>query len=288
MSHSASPLRYPGGKAKLTNVLQAIIDENFREKPTYIEPFAGGAGAALNLLFKGSVDNIILNDADIRIFSFWKSVLEQNQEFIELIQKTEINIKNWDKFRACYLNPADHSTLDLGFATFYLNRCNRSGILPNGGPIGGRTQTSNWKIDARFNKPPLIERIKKVGNWSEKINIYNIDAIEFIKNREINYKKNNDFYYIDPPYYNKGGRLYLNFYNKSDHHALSECIKEIYNSRWLLSYDNTSYIKSLYKNQKIQEYVLNYSASITKNGKEIIISEPDLKIPNLTKKRRKL
>ena len=80
----------------------------------------------------------------------------------------------------------------------------------------------------------------------------------------------------------------MNFYNKSDHHALSECIKEIYNSRWLLSYDNTSYIKSLYKNQKIQEYVLNYSASITKNGKEIIISEPDLKIPNLTKKRRKL
>lgn len=279
MSHSASPLRYPGGKAKLTKVLQQIISKNHFQKPIYIEPFAGGAGAALNLLFSSDVEKIVLNDADFRIYYFWKSILENNKEFISLIENTEINIENWRVFRDIYLNPQAHSSLDVGFATFFLNRCNRSGILPNGGPIGGQSQTSEWKIDARFNKSSLIKRIEKIGFWREKISIENQDAITLIYNLEEDDQPSERFYYIDPPYYKKGSRLYLNFYNHTDHEKLSRCIKLIKNGKWVLSYDNTPEIKNLYNELKIYEYTLRYSASITQNGKEVLISKNDLKIP---------
>ncbi|MBL1271576.1 MAG: DNA adenine methylase [Oceanospirillales bacterium] len=280
MSHSASPLRYPGGKAKLTKVLQQIISKNHSQKPTYIEPFAGGAGAALNLLFSDNVESIILNDADIRIYYFWKSILENNSEFIELIENTEISIQNWRNLREVYLYPQGHNSVAVGFATFFLNRCNRSGILPNGGPIGGQHQKSEWKIDARFNKSSLIKRIEKIGCWREKIKIENQDAINLIYELEAHGKIENSFYYIDPPYYKKGSRLYLNFYNHSDHEDLSRCIKLIKRSKWILSYDNTKEIKDLYKELKIYEYTLKYSACITQDGKEVLISRPDLKIPN--------
>lgn len=278
MSKSASPLRYPGGKAKLTELLHQVISENFAAKPIYIEPFAGGAGAALNLLFNNSVKKIIINDADVRIYSFWKSVLEQNETFINSIKSNEINLQNWEKQRNIYLHPEDYSTLEVGFATFFLNRCNRSGILPNGGPIGGRSQTSKWKIDARFNKETLIDRITKIGMWRDKIEAENKDAIDLIKNLEISTPAVEKFYYIDPPYYKKGSRLYLNFYHHKDHEELSACIKKIKRSKWMLSYDNTDEIKKMYPEYRIQEYTLNYSANVTQSGKEVMISEPSLKV----------
>lgn len=278
MSKSASPLRYPGGKAKLTELLHHVISENFAEKPIYIEPFAGGAGAALNLLFNNSVEKIIINDADVRIYSFWKSVLEQNETFINSIKSNEVNLQNWEKQRNIYLHPEDYSTLEVGFATFFLNRCNRSGILPNGGPIGGRSQTSKWKIDARFNKETLIDRITKIGMWRDKIEAENKDAIDLIKNLEISTPAVEKFYYIDPPYYKKGSRLYLNFYHHKDHEELSICIKKIKRSKWMLSYDNTDEIKKMYPEYRIQEYTLNYSANVTQSGKEVMISEPSLKV----------
>lgn len=50
-----SPLRYPGGKGKMYNQTVKILKENNLIGCTYIEPFAGGANLALNLLFKGQV-----------------------------------------------------------------------------------------------------------------------------------------------------------------------------------------------------------------------------------------
>ncbi len=279
MSKSASPLRYPGGKAKLTNLLHQVISRNFALKPTYIEPFAGGAGAALNLLFNGSVKEIVLNDADVRIYSFWKSILDHNSDFIDLIRSTEINLSNWEELRNIYRHPERNRIIDIGFATFFLNRCNRSGILPNGGPIGGRNQTSKWKIDARFNKATLISRIEKIGKWNDKIAIENQDAIDLIKKLENDDSITDKFYYIDPPYYNKGARLYLNFYKHGDHKNLSNCISKIEKSKWLLSYDNTFEIKTLYNKYRVQEYSLNYSANIAHNGRELLISKKSLKFP---------
>uniref|UniRef100_UPI00404B41F4 DNA adenine methylase n=1 Tax=Brachybacterium sp. GPGPB12 TaxID=3023517 RepID=UPI00404B41F4 len=64
-----SPLRYPGGKARLAPYLARLITAQDPEPRQYAEPFAGGAGAALHLLHDGVVDRIHLNDLNPGIAS---------------------------------------------------------------------------------------------------------------------------------------------------------------------------------------------------------------------------
>ena len=42
MSKSMSPLRYPGGKAKVYDIIVSLFEKNDIKNPIYIEPFAGG------------------------------------------------------------------------------------------------------------------------------------------------------------------------------------------------------------------------------------------------------
>ena len=60
MSVAHSPLRYPGGKQILARVLAHLIQINGREGGIYAEPYAGGAGAALSLLFGEHVERLML------------------------------------------------------------------------------------------------------------------------------------------------------------------------------------------------------------------------------------
>jgi DNA adenine methylase len=174
-----SPLRYPGGKACLSGYLSELIKDNHIENCTYIEPYAGGAGAALTMLFLEKVDSIIINDLDKSIYFFWKTILTQTDQFINKISKTKITIAEWHKQKAIYRSKQS-SPFDLGFATFFLNRTNRSGII-DGGPIGGAKQKGNWKIDARFNKEDLIERIENIDSYKKRIKITNKDGIALLK-----------------------------------------------------------------------------------------------------------
>lgn len=143
-----TPLRYPGGKAKLAAYLKAIIAANKLFDGDYVEPYAGGAAIGLELLFQEYVARIHINDLSQPIYSFWKAVLNQTEEICRLVKDTERSVESWDRQKLIFANPKDHSYVQLGFATFFLNRTNRSGIL-NGGIIGGRAQTGPWKIDAR-------------------------------------------------------------------------------------------------------------------------------------------
>jgi len=145
----ASPLRYPGGKTGLSTFLSKLILENNICDYTYVEPYAGGAGAALKLLFENRVSSIIINDFDRAIYSFWKSAVFQSEKFIDKIESTEVTIEEWNNQKEIYLNKRSNQ-FDLGFATFYLNRTNRSGII-EGGPIGGIKQKGKWLINARWN-----------------------------------------------------------------------------------------------------------------------------------------
>lgn len=190
-----SPLRYPGGKAILSQYIGDLIAKNNVCECIYIEPYAGGAGAALSLLFQEKVDRIVINDLDKAVYSFWWSIIKRNQSFIEKIEKTEISIDEWKKQKEIYHNPKS-GTFDLGFSFFYLNRVNRSGIM-SGGPIGGVKQEGKWNISARFNKNSLIKRIKNIYLYKDRIDIRNMDGIELIQEY---YKNNNCFFYLDPPY----------------------------------------------------------------------------------------
>lgn len=150
-----SPLRYPGGKGKLEPFMELLIRQTGHLGGTYVEPFAGGAGIALELLEKEIVNDIVINDLDKGIYSFWRAILSETDRFINDIRNVELTIDEWNRQRQVIDN-CNRYSYELGFATFYLNRTNRSGII-KGGVIGGTEQNGNWRMDARFNREALIE-----------------------------------------------------------------------------------------------------------------------------------
>jgi DNA adenine methylase len=273
-----SPLRYPGGKGKFSDFLAALIERNNLLDCVYIEPFCGGSAVGLSLLFEGYAKKIVLNDFDRVIYSFWDSVLNHTSDLIKMINNTEFNLSTWEKAKAIHKNHADFESLEVGFATFFLNRVNRSGIL-KAGLIGGKTQNGKWKMDARFNKSDLIKRIEKIASLKNRIEIMNLDALECIDS----IKERNNFkpiIYFDPPYYHKGPELYLNYFNHSDHLRIAQYIERIEFSPWIVSYDNCPEIREIYSFANSTDYKLNYSAGNTRiKGSELLFASDRLQIP---------
>lgn len=274
-----SPLRYPGGKNKLSVFIAHLCAEN-NIRDYYIEPYSGGASVALYLLFEKYVNNIIINDKDKSIYAFWFSILNFNDEFCALIRDTPLTIEEWKKQKEIQKNKESVDILKLGFSTFYLNRTNRSGII-NAGVIGGLEQKGNYLMDCRFNKTDLINRIKLIGSRNENITLTNKDAVVLID--EINHddKFNNCLLYLDPPYYNKGNTLYMNHYLPNDHKLVSNRIKEIKKINWVVSYDNVSEIKSLYGDFRNKEFSFTHTAYEAREGKEILFFSDFLNLPTL-------
>lgn len=271
---SQSPLRYPGGKNKVYSYIKHIIKIN--SLTSYIEPFAGGAAIAIKLLLRNEVKQIYLNDFDPSIYSFWKSAIFHTDDFVDLVINTPITMEEWHKQTdiqkgKLQFNLTDkNDCLKLGFSTFFLNRTNRSGIL-KAGVIGGKKQNGNYKMDCRFNKDNLIERIQLIAKRRDSIHLYNLDAVDFIE--QVIKKTRNSLTFFDPPYYDKGPALYTNFYEHKDHVELAKSINyKMKNRYWLLTYDTAPQIQCIYKpfNLKSLEYYLNYSVSRPTKGKEFM------------------
>ncbi|MGM0642059.1 MAG: DNA adenine methylase [Thermotogota bacterium] len=279
-----SPLRYPGGKTKLTPYILEILRLNNLQGGTYVEPFAGGAGIAWYLLLEGYVKKVFINDLDSAIFSFWYSVLKETDQLCKLIEDTPITIEEWHRQKNIY-NANDAALLEKGFATLFLNRTNRSGIL-KGGVIGGLSQESNYKLDCRFNKKNIINKICKIANKRDNIYLTNLNALDFMHEvlPSINQKS---LINIDPPYYNKGKGLYENFFIHSDHYELYKQIKKI-KQPWIVTYDDTPEINDLYNEFSPRHFSLSYTAQKKRKGSEIIIHDPALILsinqPSLTLK----
>ena len=272
-----SPLRYPGGKNRLAKFIVLVCKKN-NINGHYVEPYAGGASVALYLLINGYVKEITINDLDRGIYAFWYSVLNDTDKFCRKIRNTEITVGNWKKFKKIHSNAKTAKLFDLGFATFFLNRTNRSGVI-DGGVIGGETQKGKYKINCRFNKKDLIKRIKLIASHKKNIHLYNWDALDLIdKIREKN-KNPNIIFYFDPPYYLKGPSLYMNYYRENDHKEVAKKIKDIKNMRWIVSYDNVSEIRRLYKNFRRKWYMLMHTAYKIREGKEILFFSDKLVIP---------
>jgi len=281
MAEANSPLRYPGGKAVLTDFIAATIEANGIRECVYAEPYAGGAGAAINLLLAGKVERIILNDADRNIWAFWKSILDHTDEFLALVDGAQLTVNEWVLQRDAYETPKGRSTLERGFAAFFLNRCNRSGILTNGGVIGGLNQDGKWKIDARFNREGLKRRIERIAAYRDQIEVANMDAIQFLRTHVLSETDRSRFFvYLDPPYFVKGSQLYLNYYQPSDHADLAQFLRRIERVKWLVTYDNAPEIRQIYDWCNIVDFNLRYSASHgSKQGSEIVICEDALALP---------
>lgn len=262
-----SPLRYPGGKSKIAPMVKLLIEKTGMTKTTYVEPFAGGAGVSLELLFSGVVDHIVINDYDKAIYSIWRAIIENTNEFINLIENTEVSIDEWHIQKDIYSNQAHRYSVELAFATFFLNRTNRSGILA-AGPIGGYEQNGNYLIDARYNKEELINRILKIAKRRDAITVYNKDVRSFMKNYLHRYS--NTFVYLDPPYYKKGQELYKNFFVYKDHKEIADLLKNE-KSIWMVTYDAEPEIAGLYSEYSTKFFDLSYSVAEKKRASEIMI-----------------
>lgn len=274
-----SPLRYPGGKNRIANFIAQVCVDN-RISGLYVEPYAGGASVALFLLFSNVVRKIIINDKDRSIYAFWYSVLHHTDKLCQMIIDTEINVENWHKQKKVQSRKKCANLLELGFSTLFLNRTNRSGII-SGGIIGGVEQKGEYKIDCRFNKLELISRIRQIAKRKKYISVYNLDAISLVHKIEKQSSKdlNNALIYFDPPYYKKGGSLYLNHYIKSDHKDVADAIS-ILNYKWIVSYDNVPEIYELYKQFRNIEYSLKHTAHSARDGGEVLFFQDNLIIPN--------
>jgi DNA adenine methylase len=270
-----SPLRYPGGKGALSPTVLDIIRANDLIGGTYVEPYAGGAGAALGLLLTGHVNRIVINDLDPAIYAFWRAITESPDHFARLTGGAKLTVKEWQRQKAIYTNVERDDHLSLGFATFYLNRTNRSGVL-NGGPIGGFDQTGNYKIDARFNKTALLERLRIIALYAKKITVLNRDGLEVIK-RYAN--KPHTFIYADPPYFEKAGTLYMNAFDPDDHTALAQCLADRDNAHWILTYDDVPRVAELYGDFRREVVHLNYSAHRVAKAEEVMVFSHAVKVP---------
>ena len=278
---TSTPLRYPGGKSIFTDFFIDFIKSNFSSQGIYAEPYCGGAGVATNLLNENTVKKILLNDADIAIYAFWYSLKNHGKEFLEMFDNTPVTLNEWQKQRLVHKD--NRNTKDVllskGFATFFLNRCNRSGIL-SAGPIGGQKVTSqekaNYKLDARYNQKPLRDKISSIVDHAEKFEIHNLDALSFLKKiiqKQSARDQQATFVYLDPPYFSQGSSLYLNYYKKADHDTLSDYLKtDGIKFKWILSYDNVVPIKNNYKEFRTYMFYINYSAQNNKLGSELLIA----------------
>lgn len=275
-----SPLRYPGGKNRLSAFLAKIcMDNNIHCH--YVEPYAGGASVALFLLLEGYVEKITINDKDRSIYAFWHSVIYQSEDLCNLIDNTDISIENWHAQKTIQKEKENIDLLTLGFSTLFLNRTNRSGII-KGGVIGGLNQNGNYKIDCRFNKEDIKQRIRHIAKFSEYIYLYNLDAIDLIdKIQEQSCTESGTIFYFDPPYYLKADQLYMNHYLDEHHKEVSEKIKNIKNVHWLVSYDDNENIEKLYMDFPTKKYSFNHSAGTAKAGKEIIFFSEGIQQPQI-------
>ena len=272
-----SPLRYPGGKSKIAPLIRLIIEKTGSSDITYIEPFAGGAGVALSLLIEGVVDQVVINDYDKAIYSFWRALKEAPQELIDLIEHTPLTIDEWKHQKDIYSTQNKRYSVELGFAAFYLNRTNRSGIL-SAGAIGGYNQTGNYGMDARFNRDALIGRIQEIAKYKSQIVVYNKEIRSFISGVIPKYQAN-AFVYFDPPYFENGQRLYKNFFSPTDHTDIALSIINGVNCPWVITYDDVPELRGIYSNYVQRRYNLNYSAANKGKGSEIIIFKDSYLLP---------
>lgn len=269
-----SPLRYPGGKDKTYKYVKHLVQLN--NIKTYIEPFAGGAAVALRLLINNDVEKIIINDFDKSIFALWNTILTNPEELIRLIESTPINMEEWYKQKEIQNNKENADELSLSFSTLFLNRTNRSGII-KAGVIGGKNQDGNYRMDCRFNKQDIIERISTISSYADRIKVCNYDALEFIEKEIKSTHKSLTFF--DPPYYNKGPILYTNFYKHEDHVDLAKAIKtKMLNKYWILTYDVANEIEKLYKKHEHKKYNLNYSIATPSKGQEFMFFSKKINI----------
>lgn len=270
-----SPLRYPGGKKRLARPIAAMCEEHGIDGH-YVEPYAGGAAVGLYLLLNKYVKKITINDIDRSIYAFWHTIVNKPDMLCDWIKRTPITIKKWNIEKRIQVNKSESELFKLGCSTFFLNRVNYSGII-DGGVLGGIEQTSNYKMDCRFNKDMLISRIYQIAEFKKNIHVCNLDAEKLIKHVKDKFGHKNTLYYFDPPYYKKGSSLYTNYYKDADHVDMCNNIRGIKTAYWIVSYDDERVIRRYYDGYETYRYSVYHNANNMQKGREVLFFSKNFK-----------
>ena len=284
MDQFNTPLRYPGGKGRLTQFVADLIETNDLSGCHYVEPYAGGAGIAVTLLYLEYASHIHLNDLNRSVHAFWRSVLDQPEELCRMIRDITPTMDEWYRQRA--IQEREVSLLELGFSTFFLNRTNRSGII-KAGVIGGKNQTGPWKLNARYNAADLARRIEKISSYSSRITLYNIDAANLVTD-VLPKLPMTTLVYLDPPYYVKGKGLYEDHYQHEDHAQIAGLVQTRVKQPWIVSYDNVEPIRNLYGEYRQTTFGIWYTAGARHAGKEVMVFCNALKAPGVIEPSRSI
>lgn len=270
-----TPLRYPGGKARFAPFIASVMQINGLDGGHYMEPYAGGAGVALELLFDGVVTDVHINDADPAIYAFWYAATACSDALISMVETEPIDMDAWMHWRSVMRGETDATDVERGFATLFMNRTNRSGIL-KGGVIGGKHQAGAYRLDARFKRDVLVGRLRRIADQAKGIHVHCRDALELLQHAsELMPAKS--LIYLDPPYYVKGGGLYRNFYQHDDHLAIAALLRHRgFARRWVISYDNAEQIREMYMGVRGIDYGLGYTAQRRYTGSEVMLFDPRL------------
>ena len=264
-----TPLRYPGGKARFAPLIADVMCTNNLAGGHYLEPYAGGAGVALVLLLDGVVEHIHINDADPAIAVFWRVATQQTAELVNMVANEPVTMDAWHHWRAIMLGQEPATELERGFATLFMNRTNRSGIL-KGGVIGGKAQTGTYRLGERFMRDELCTRLQRVGLHANSIHVYEEDAYKLLQ-RCHRFLPTKSLVYLDPPYYVKGEGLYRNFYKHEDHAQIARLLSSArFRRPWVVSYDNADEIRAMYAYARSFTYGLHYTAQRRYTGAEVM------------------
>lgn len=279
MQRYGTPLRYPGGKQRLAPFVGEILAVNNLVGGEYAEPYAGGAGVAVELLLSNQVSRIHLNDSSLPVYAIWFAITEHPERLCRFVRTASLTLEEWKRHREVVRHPDHHHLIDIGISTFFLNRCNRSGVL-GAGVIGGFAQDGRWRIDARFPRNELIKRIEAIAKRASAISITRLDAEVFMGPYAETHLPADTLVYCDPPYFKGAERLYLNVYSGADHARLARAIQRNKTLKWLVSYDSHRSILELYRRRRMFTYDLQYSATRACLGKEVFIFSDSLRIPS--------
>ena len=271
-----NPLRYPGSKASFASSVGAFVTACGYTGFEIVEPFAGSASVSIDLVSSGVCSKAILIERDPLLYAFWSAVFFDTRRLCNRINKLSIDLGTWHDLRPLLAinSPDEYELIDLAVAGLFFNRTNFSGVL-HAGPIGGQQQKSVYKVNCRFNKDDLIARIRAIAKLQNRVEVIFSDALGFLETQKEAVNQNR-FYYVDPPYFVQGEKLYRYSFELSQHKQLAKVLSEL-KAPWLLSYDRHPVIEMLYERYASSGFKFKYSSKIRKVEREFLVT--NIKLP---------
>ncbi len=260
-----SPLRYPGGKNRAVNFISQYIPSDF---DSFREPFVGGGSVFIHTKQRYPDRQFWINDLYSLLHVFWSELQNNAEQVIAQVEAWRRDFSNGvELYRFLNENIDSFDPIQQAAAFFTYNRITFSGTTLSGG-------FSNAAFEKRFTDSS-ISRLSAVVPLLGDIQITNFDYADVV-----NAPGENVFIFLDPPYYSATkSALYGtngNMHKSFDHERFAQTMRNC-NHRWLITYDDCPYIRSLFDFAYITPWVQSYGmknigGNSNQNGSELLIS----------------